>query len=170
MRRRLISAVTICLAACGACAESLPSNRWDPGAERCAGEISRLHGVWRREQAFLPAYGDLELVLYLAALGARQHGVAVVPVYASDPLCFRSAHVVFLSTGLILRAGSERELADAIRGARVEVHAGVMPACAAMTPRVSATLPDIQQRLAAQLAGYGDVIARRLRLRAAAAR
>jgi hypothetical protein len=154
------------LAAAGlACPDSLPVGRGEPAGERCASEISALRGVWQSARVFLPAYGDLELVLYVASLGAREPGVAVLPVFAAEPVCFRSKHVVFLSTGFILKAGSERELTEAIRSARVEVQSRDLPACAAMTPRVPASLAEIRRRLAGQVAGYEDVTVRRLRRR-----
>ena len=158
------------LAAAGlACAESLPLGRAEPAGERCAGEISAMRGVWRSGQVFLPVYGDLELVLYVASLGAREQGVAVLPVLAFEPIHFRSKHIVFLSTGFILKAGSEKELTDAIRSAPVEVQTGDLPACSAMAPSAPASFSDIRLRLAGQLAGYEDVTVRRLRRRVTAA-
>lgn len=71
--------------------------------------------MWRSREVFLPAYADLETLVYLLSLGARQPGVAVVPVYGSAPIYFRSNHVVFLSTGFILKAGSESELTEVIQ-------------------------------------------------------
>jgi hypothetical protein len=121
--------------------------------------------VWRPGQVFLPAYGDLELVLYVASLGAREPGVAVLPVLSSEPLYFRSNHIVFLSTGFILKAGSEKELTEAIRSARVEAQTPDLPACSKMTPSAPASFSDAKLRLAGQLAGYQDVTVRRLRRR-----
>jgi hypothetical protein len=153
--------VWVSLAAAGlACADSL-----QPVSERCAGEIFALRGVWRTGQVFLPAYGDLELVLYMASLGAREPGIAVVPAFSSKPVYFRSKHIVFISTGFILKAGSEKELVEAIRNAPVEVRTGDLAACAAMVPWVPASFPDVRLRLAGQLAGYEDVTVRRLRRR-----
>jgi hypothetical protein len=124
-----------------------------------------MHGVWGPGQVFLPAYADLELVAYLASLQARHPGVAVIPVFTSEPVYFRSNHVVFLSTGLILLAASERELTDAIRGARVEAQTRDLPACGAIVTRLPASFADVQRRLAGQVAGYRDVTVRRLRSR-----
>jgi hypothetical protein len=130
-----------------------------------------MHGVWRPGQGFLPAYADLELVVYLGSLQARHPGIAVIPVFSSEPVYFRGNHVVFLSTGLILKAGSEQPLTDAIRGARVEVQTRDLPACAAtMTLLPASSFAAVQQRLAGQVAGYGDVSGRRLRSRSAGAR
>ena len=169
MRKWCFSMVFVSLAAAGpARADSL-----QPTAGRCAGEISALRGVWRPRQVFLPAYADLELVLYMASLGAREPGVAVVPVLSSEPLYFRSKKIVFISTGFILQAGSERELEEAIRTAPVEVQTRDLPACAAVATfggagiiqRAPASFPDVRLRLAGQLAGYEDVTVRRLRKR-----
>jgi hypothetical protein len=169
MRHRLFSIVCIWVAAAGlACADSLPAGRWDPAAGQCAREITLMHGVWRPGQGFLPAYADLELVVYLASLQARHPGVAVIPVFTSEPVYFRSNHVVFLSTGLILRAESERELTDAIRAARVEAQTRDLPACAATMTALPTSFADVQRRLAGQVAGYGDASVRRLRSRGAA--
>jgi hypothetical protein len=166
MRNRPFSIICVSLAAVGlACADSLPASRWDPAAEGCAREITMMHGVWRPGQVFLPAYADLDLVAYLASLHARHPGVAVIPVFTSEPVSFRGNHVVFLSTGLILKAGSEGELTDAIRKARVEVQTRDLPACAAMVTWQPASFADVQRRLAGQVAGYGDVTVRRLRSR-----
>jgi hypothetical protein len=147
----------------------IPVDPWGQ-TERCAGEISAMRGVWRPWQVFLPAYADLELVAYLASLGARHPGVAVVPMYSSEPTYFRSNHVVFLSTGFILKAGSEKELAEAIRTARVEVQSPILPACAAIAPRAPTSFADVRHRLAERVAGYEVMTARRLRRRATDAR
>jgi hypothetical protein len=112
-----------------------------------------MHGVWRPGQGFLPAYADLELVVYLASLQARHPGVAVIPVFSSEPVYFRGNHVVFLSTGLILKVGSEQALTDAIRGARVEVQTRDLPACAAMATWRPTSFAAVQQRLAGQVGG-----------------
>jgi hypothetical protein len=166
MRKRLFPTMIVSLAATGlAWADSLPVLKWEPAAVRCANEISLMHGVWRSRQAFLPVYGDLELVVYLASLGARQAGVAVLPVFSPEAFYFRSNAIVFLSTGFILKAGSERELTEAIRRARVEVRTQELPGCAAMTPWAPASFADVRRRLAGQVAGYEDVTVRRLRRR-----
>jgi hypothetical protein len=166
MRKRLLSTISVSLATLGlGWADSLPTVRWEPAAERCASEISLMHGVWRSRQAFLPAYGDMDLVVYLASLGDRHTGVAVMPVFSSEAIYFRSKNIVFLSTGFILKAGSERELTEAIRRARVEVRTQELPACAAMTPWAPASFADVRRRLAGQVAGYEDVTVRRLRTR-----
>ena len=166
MWKRLLLTITVCLAAMGPShADSLPVLMWEPAAVRCANEISLMHGVWRSRQAFLPAYGDLELVVYLASLGARQPGVAVLPVFSSESFYFRSNAIVFLSTGFILKAGSERELTEAIRRARVEARTQELPGCAAMTPWAPASFSDIRRKLEGQVAGYKDVTVRRLRIR-----
>jgi hypothetical protein len=166
MRKRFFSMVGVSVVVAGlAGADSLPASRWDPVAERCANEITLMHGAWRPGQVFLPAYADLELVTYLASLPGRHPGVAVVPVYTAEPISFRSNHVVFLSTGLILKAGSERELSDAIRAARVEVQTRDLPACGAMATRPATSFVEVQQRLAAQVAGYASASVRRLRSR-----
>jgi len=125
-----------------------------------------MHGVWRSPQTFLPAYADLDLVSYLASLGFRHPGIAVVPVFSSEPVYFRGNHIVFLSTGFILQAAGEKELTEAIRNARVELQSTrVLPACAAMAPAAPADFSNIQRRLAEQTAAYQDVTARRLRRR-----
>jgi hypothetical protein len=166
MRKHLFSSISVCLAVAGlAWADSLPTVRWEPPAERCANEITLMHGVWRGSQAFLPAYADLHLVEYLASLGARQAGVAVVPVFSSEAIYFRSDNIVFLSTGFILKAESETELTEAIQGARIEVRTRKLPACAAMTPWAPSSFADIRQMLAGQVSGYEDVTLRRLRSR-----
>jgi len=121
--------------------------------------------VWRPGQVFLPAYADLELVLYVASLGAREPGVAVLPVLSAEPVYFRSHHIVFLSTGFILKAESEKELTEAIRSARVEVQTRDLPACSTLAPSAPASFSDAKLRLAGQLAGYQDVTVRRLRRR-----
>jgi hypothetical protein len=170
MRNCFFSMVCVSLAASGlATSASLPMGRREPLAGRCAGEISIMRGVWRSGQVFLPAYGDMELVSYMASLGPREPGVAVIPVLTSEPIYFRSKNVVFLSTGFILKAGSEKELTEAIRTARVEVKTRELPGCAAMAPSVPSSFPDIHLRLAEQLAGYEDVTVRRLRSRDTAA-
>jgi hypothetical protein len=107
----------------------------------------------------------MELVLYVASLGAREPGVAVLPVLAAEPIYFRSNHIVFLSTGFILKAGSERELVEAIRSAPVEVQTRDLPACASVAASAPASFSDVHLRLAGQLAGYEDVTLRRLRRR-----
>jgi hypothetical protein len=159
--------VCVCLAAAGpASAEALSLGGREPAAERCAGEISAARGVWRSGQVFLPAYGDMELVMYLASLAAREPGVAVLPVFSSEPIVFRSNRVVFLSTGFILKAGSESELMQAIGSARVEFQTrSGLPACAAMTPSAPASFADVRLRLTGQLGGYQDVTVRRLHRR-----
>lgn len=170
MRKRSFSMICVYLAAAGlACADAIPVGKWEPAAERCAGEVAALRGVWRSRLSFLPAYGDSKLVAYLASLGARQPGVAVLPVFTSEPIYFRSNHIVFLSTGFILRAASERELTEAIRSAPVEVRTRDLPGCAAMAQFVPASFPDVLLRLAGQVAGYEDVTVRRLRTREAGA-
>jgi hypothetical protein len=166
MRNCFFSMVCICLAAAGlASADALSLGSREPAADRCAAQVSELRGVWRPGQVFLPAYGDLELVLYLASLGASEPGTTMLPVLSAEPLVFRGNHVVFLSTGFILKARSEKELMEAIRSARVEVRTQDLPACAAMTPSATASFADVQLRLAGQLAGYQDVTVRRLRRR-----
>jgi len=144
-------------------AASLPAVSRQPAS--CAGEVARMRGVWRSPQVFMPAYGDWELVLYLASLGPREQGVAVLPVFSSEPIYFRSSHIVFLSTGFILKAASENELLEAIRNAPPEVRTGDLPACSAMLPSTTVSFSDIQRRLTEQLAGYPDVTVRRLRIR-----
>lgn len=168
MGRRLFPMICVGVAAAAlACAaDPVSVGTWKLAAERCAGEISTMHGVWRSREVFLPAYGDLDLVVYLASLGSRHPGVAVVPMYSPEPICFRSNHVVFLSTGFILKAGSERELTDAIRSARVEVQSPILPACAAMAIWVPTSFADVRRRLAKRVAEYEDLTARRLRKRA----
>jgi hypothetical protein len=166
MKKCLFSMVWVSLAAAGlACADSPAVSRREPAGESCAVEISAMRGVGRPGQVFLPAYGDLELVLYMASLGAREQGVAVLPVLASEPIYFRSNHVVFLSTGFILKAGSERELTEAIRSARVEVQTRDLPACSTMAPPATVSFSDVRQRLAGQVAVYQDMTVRRLRRR-----
>jgi hypothetical protein len=166
MRKCLFSIVCLFLAAAEpACADALSLGRREPAVERCTGEISELRGVWRPGQVFLPAYGDLELVSYLASLGASEPGIAMLPVLSAEPLVFRGNHVVFLSTGFILKARSEKELMEAIRSARVEVQTRDLPACSSMTPSAPASFADVRLRLAGQLAGYEDVTVRRLHRR-----
>ncbi len=169
MRKWPFYMMCICIAAALAQADSLPVASRQRSAERCAGEIASMRGVWRSPQVFMPAYGDLDLVLYVASLGAREPGLAVLPVFTSEPIYFRSNHIVFLSTGFILQATSEAELTDAIRNARVEVQTRDLPACAAMVPWVPGSFSDIRLRLAGQVAGYEDVAVRRLRTRGTAA-
>ena len=166
MRKRLFSMVCVSLATAGlACADSLPAVKWEPAAERCAREITLMHGVWGPAQVFLPAYADLDLVVYLASLETHHPGIAVVPVFTSDPVYFRSNHVVFLSTGFILKVGSETELTEAIQNAPVEARTQDLPACAAMTPWATASFADVRRRLAGQVSGYQGVTVRRLRSR-----
>ncbi len=149
-------------------ADSLSIGRTELLSERCAAEMSVLHGVWRSPEIFLPLYGDLELVTYLAARGGRDPGIAVLPVFSPEPLSFRSRHVVFLSTGLILKAASAKELAGAIRTAAIEVRTEALPACGALAPRATADLAGLQRRLAAQIAEYERLATRRMQRRDAA--
>jgi hypothetical protein len=148
-----------CLALSAGLAHAEPAT-----AERCASEIGLMRGVWRSPQVFLPAYGDWELLRYVAGLGHRE-GVAVLPVLASEPFYFRSAHIVFLSTGFILKAANDRELTEAIRNARVEVRTRDLPDCMMMAPIAEESFPEIRLRLERQLARYQDVTVRRLRVR-----
>ena len=146
-------------------ADRLPGRVWEPTAEQCASEIVTLHGVWHGEQVFLPAYADLELVRYLAGLGAREPGVAVIAVYAADAVYFRSQNVVFLSTGFILRAGSEGALREAIGRAPFGVRSGELAACAGMAVPAPASFADVVGRLGRAVAEYERLTARRLRRR-----
>jgi len=166
MGQRTLSVVCAVLAAVGlAWADSPSDGESGPAAERCAAEIFMMHGVWRSDQVFLPAYADLELVKYLASLPAREPGVAIIPVYAAEPIYFRSQQVVFLSTGFILQAGSEQILNAAIRGARIRSRTPDLPACAALPPSDPASLPELVGRLALKVAEYERMTSRRLRLR-----
>jgi hypothetical protein len=166
MRKHLFWTICLCATAGRlACAESLPTAKWEPVVEQCAREINLMHGVWRGGKVFLPAYADLTLVVYLASLQGRHPRIAVVPVFNPEPISFRGNHVVFLSTGLILRAGSEKELTEAIRGAKADTEARDLPACAAMAPLAAASFQDVHERLAGQMASYDDVTVRRLRRR-----
>ena len=134
-------------------------------AARCAGEMMQLHGVWRSPETFLPAYADWQLVEYLASLRASEPGVPVLPVFSPEPVYFRSKDVVFVSTGFILGAGSERELTDAIRAAKLEVTSPELPHCGAVSVPGSGTLIEIQRKLAAAIADYQALNARRLHRR-----
>ena len=102
MRRYLFPLACICLAVPRpAPAASLPAIKRQAAEGRCASDIVTMRGVWRSPEVFLPAFADWELVQYLASLG-RAEGVAVLPVFSSEPACFRGNRIVFLSTGFIL--------------------------------------------------------------------
>ena len=165
MRNGYRALVCALLLAGGASAGSLPSVLRSPAAERCAGEILNLHGVWRAPEVFTPAYADWPLVAYLASLKTVEPNLAVVPVYSSEPFYFRSNHVVFVSTSFILQAGSEAELTEAIRTARVSVRSADLPHCGAMEAQAATGLVAAQRRLAAQVAEYEALSARRLKKR-----
>ncbi len=169
MRIRVLIAVCGWLAAISpADAGSLPKKA-APNETGCAGEVLALRGVWLSQQVFLPAFGDLDLLKYLASLGGRKAGVAVLPVLSSEPFYFRSDKVVFVSTGFILNAADERELIGAIQSARRKVRTRALPACAVLSPVASERLADIRQRLAAQVAEYEGTAALRLLRREPAA-
>jgi hypothetical protein len=114
-------------------------------------------------QSFLPVYGNWELMTYLASVKGAE-AAPVLPVFSPNPLVFRSAHVVFVSTGLILKAESETALADAIRQAPLTVLSRELKGCTAIAP-LTAGLGEVQQHLAEQLAGYNDMTTRHLRRR-----
>jgi hypothetical protein len=136
-----------------------------PAVAQCAGEIAAMHGVWAGPQSFLPVYGDWKVMAYLASVKGPQVRVPVVPVFSSEPLYFRSTHVVFVSTGFLLKVGSEQELAEAIEKAPLTVLSRSLPACTAIEPMADSGLAGLQERLAQQLAGYDDVTTRRLHRR-----
>ena len=132
-----------------------------PVPTACWHEIAELHGV-RSPQAYFPLYIDEDTVAYLAVLGAKAGGtrrplVAVLPVYAAEPVHFRRGNFVFLSTGLIVEARNEQELIDAIQielqGKRTKRPAW-RSACAAVTPIVTTSFPETQRRLAVGVAEY----------------
>ena len=150
-------------------AATLPTDKAERAAGLCAAEVATVRGVWRSPTVFLPVFANWELVQYLASLG-RAEGVSVLPVYTSDPACFRSNHVVFLSTGFILKTTSELELIAAIRRARVQVQSPDLPSCVAMPASAPAGFSEIVRCLAAEVAAYQDLTARRLRVRETAAR
>jgi len=137
-----------------------------------------LHGVWRSPQVYFPLYADWGTVAYLASLGVRAAGnrpplVAVLPVYAAEPVHFRLGNFVFLSTGLIVEAGGEQELVDAIQAELVIKRSrtkklkrpGWPPSCAALPPGPAASFLEAQQRLAAQVAEYARRVTPRLQRR-----
>jgi hypothetical protein len=159
MRNRVITLVGVGIFSVGiSCGESR-------AVARCAGEIAAMHGVWVSPQSFLPVYGDWELMAYLGSVKGADTGVPVLPVFSPEPLYFRSAHVVFVSTGFILKARSEKELAEAIQKAPLTVLSRVLPACGAMTSSLPAGFAETQQRLQEHLAGYEDVTTRHLKRR-----
>jgi hypothetical protein len=148
------------------------------GSDDCGSEIVALHGVWRSPQAYFPLYADWGTVAYLASLGARAAGnrppkVAVLPVYAAEPVHFRLGNFVFLSTGLILETGSEQELVDAIQ-AELRIKSsrtkklkkpGWPPSCAGLPPGPPTSFLEEQHRLAAQVAEYARRVTPRLQRR-----
>jgi hypothetical protein len=149
-----------------------------PGSDACGSEIVALHGVWRSPQVYFPLYADWGTVTYLSALGAKAAGyrspvVAVLPVYAAQPVHFRLGNFVFLSTGLIVEAGGEQELVDAIQAELIIKRnrtkklkqPGWSPACAALPPGPPTSFQEAQQRLAAQVAEYARRVTPRLQRR-----
>lgn len=92
-----------------------------PATESCAMEIESTRGVWTPGGSFVPYYGDLELTAYLTTLCRRAgrdraswQPVAVVPVYAGEPLCFAEGSRIFISVSLLLRFHNEKEVARAL--------------------------------------------------------
>ncbi len=148
---------------------TLPVVQYTPAEQRCAAEITALRGVWRGDwrspQTFTPAYADLQLVIYLSGLAGPEAGLAVVPIYAVEPLIFRSARIVFVSTGLVLQATSEQQLIHAIRDAPLQITSGALPHCGVMPLPAARDLEAVQRKLAAQLAQYQDLGVRTLRRR-----
>jgi len=136
-----------------------------PAVSRCAGEIAAMHGVWAGPESFLPVYGDWNIMAYLASVKGPGIGVPVLPVFSAEPLYFRSAHVVFVSTGFLQKVGSEQELAEAIEKAPLNVLSRALPACTAIQPVADGGLAGLQERLSQQLAAYDDVTTRRLHRR-----
>jgi hypothetical protein len=136
-----------------------------PSVARCAADIAAMHGVWVSPQSFLPVYADWELAAYLASVKGAGIGVPVLPVFSPEPLYFRSAHVVFVSTGFLLKAASRQEIAEAIATAPLAVVSRALPACAAIGPSLSGDFAGMKRRLTEQLSGYDDVTTKRLRRR-----
>ncbi len=169
MRKYVLIAVCICLASAGPAAAGSPPKTTTPSETGCADEVLALRGVWLPQQVFLPAFGDLDLLKYLASLGGRKAGVAVLPLLSSEPVYFRSDKVVFVSTGFILNASGETELAGAIQSARRKVRTPALPSCAVMSTARSERFADVRQRLAAQVAAYEGIGALRLLRREPAA-
>lgn len=135
------------------------------GSAGCAREIQDLHGVWQSPEVFLPVYADWETVTYLAALARKAAGtsptVAVLPVYAEEPIHFRVGNFVFLSTGLVAGATSEAGLIEVIQTEmKMKVRRSKgrapysMPACATMSLFDRADFHDMRQRLEVQVAEY----------------
>jgi hypothetical protein len=136
-----------------------------PSVSRCAGEIGAMHGVWAAPESFLPVYGDWKIIAYLATVKGPGIGVPVLPVFSPEPLYFRSAHVVFVSTGFLLSVRSDQELADAIDSAPLTVLTRALPACSAIKPIADGGLAGVQERLSQQLTAYDEVTTRRLHRR-----
>ena len=175
---RLFSIACVCVAAAGLAGAEPPAVApYMPAFDRCAGEILALHGVWLAGQTYLPVFGDMQLVEYLASLrGAAttdgQPGPAIVPVYSSNAIHFRNRNIVFLSTGFILRAGSERELTAAVQletrhrpAPKRGVQSVALPGCVAPGAAAPAGFADVRLRLAVEVAEYQDFTTPRLRRR-----
>ena len=132
-----------------------------------------MRGVWQSPQVYFPLYADWDTLAYLGALGVRAVGnqgprVAVLVVYSAETIHFRLGDFVFLSTGLIIGARSERELIDAIQ-TEFQRSRGKMPvgpsACVGLTLGTTASFSEVQQRLAAQVAEYARRVTPRLKRR-----
>jgi len=134
-----------------------------PGLAGCEREIQHLRGVWQTPQVFLPLYNDLDTITYLAALARKAAGtspaVAVLPLYAAEPIHFRVGNLVFLSTGLIAGATLEADLIEVIQaemritGTKSRIQYS-MPACATLSLFDHMDFHDMRQRLELQVAEY----------------
>lgn len=122
-----------------------------------------MHGVWQSPQVFLPVYADWETITYLAAAARKAAGtsptVAVLPVYAEEPIHFRVGNFVFLSTGLIAGATGEADLIEVIQAEmKIKKTKGRakygMPACATISLYERADFHNMRQRLEVQVAEY----------------
>ena len=111
-----------------------------------------MHGVWYSRDVYLPLYIDAELLEYLASIPS---GGILLPVYSPVPLHFRRGAIIFVSTGLILRSGAERDLLNAI----VRDGGGPLP------PPNAVRFHDLQSKLAAQIADYTEATRPKLRRR-----
>jgi hypothetical protein len=176
MRARSLLLGGFLLAATPLLSDGLSNSRGGSVSIPCLREIVRLHGVWRTDEVYLPIYADLKTFAYLASLGTRvgsdRAGLAILPVYAREPIHFRHGQYIFLSTGLILGASDEEVLLRAIQD---EIHSHPprrtresgdwASSCAEPVLRDTGGLEEMQTRLSSQIAQYEAIRAPRLKRR-----
>jgi hypothetical protein len=136
--------------------------------DSCTMELTRMHTVRVLGRTFL-LYGDSGLATYLQTVGGNSSATAVVPVYSEEPIAILRDNMVVVSTGQILRSGSETELRAALPRVKPswsrtlsggEPPVRLLPSCSSRQAPGSFELH--KARLASEISKYRELTAPRL--------